>query len=202
VRRVYDCSEQAAIPHVLQETVVDSARFHGNRRPALERQDHFGTERRRHEIWRTVSFSMSNAIHIKKSDLVYHIHDGSTALRFELSGDVSGAGVRDLQLAWRTASSTIGGRCVVVDVSAVTGMDHAGRELLKAWQVEGARTVATSSAAKARIESMLDRPVTLFGTNPKRYAWLPFRVARGWAAALLALLSPGRCSDGSKAISR
>jgi anti-anti-sigma regulatory factor len=146
--------------------------------------------KRYYKIWRTVSFRMSKALHTKKSDLAYHIHDGSTALRFQLSGDLSGSGVRDLHQAWRTASSIIGGRCLVVDLSAVTGMDHAGRELLETWQVEGARTVATSSAAKARIESMMDRPVTLLGTNPKRYAWPPFCVAQRWVAALLALFFP------------
>ena len=133
---------------------------------------------------------MSNSARTRKNDLVYHIHDGSAAFRFQLSGDLSGHGVRDVEQTWRTASSVIGGRCLVVDLSSVTGMDPAGRALLEIWQVEGASMVASSSA-KDRIESMMDLPVTLLGTNPKRYAWAPFHVASRWVAALLVLLFPG-----------
>src|ERR1035441_9625708 len=46
---------------------------------------------------------MSNTARIKKSDLAYYIHDGPAAFRFQLSGDVSGAGVRNLEQTWRTA---------------------------------------------------------------------------------------------------
>jgi hypothetical protein len=134
---------------------------------------------------------MSNSARTRKNDLVYHIHDGSAAFRFQLSGDLSGHGVRDVEQTWRTASSVIGGRCLVVDLSSVTGMDPAGRALLEIWQVEGASMVVTSSSAKDRIESMMDLPVTLLGTNPKRYAWAPFHVASRWVAALLVLLFPG-----------
>src|ERR1019366_3801977 len=98
---------------------------------------------------------MSNSARTRKNDLVYHIHDGSAAFRFQLSGDLSGHGVRDVEQTWRTASSVIGGRCLVVDLSSVTGMDPAGRALLEIWQVEGASMVVTSSSAKDRIESML-----------------------------------------------
>jgi len=137
---------------------------------------------------------MSNTARIKKSDLVYYIHDGSAALRFRLSGDLSGDGVRELEQAWRTASSIVRGRCLVVDLSSVTGMDDAGRELLERWQVEGARLVADSSAAKDRIESMIGRPVALRGTAPKPYTWPPFRVAPRWVAALLVPLFPATVS--------
>jgi len=135
-------------------------------------------------------FRMSNAPRIRESGLGYYLHDGSTAFRFQLSGVLSGDGVRELEQTWRTASSVIGGRCLVVDLSFVTGMDRAGRELLATWQVEGACIVVTSSAAKERIESLMNRPVTLLGTKPKPYTWPPFRVAPRWVAALLVLLFP------------
>ena len=113
---------------------------------------------------------MSSTARIKKSDLAYYIHDGPAAFRFQLSGDVSGAGVRNLEQTWRTASSAFGGRSLVVDLTLVTGIDHAGRELLEKWRVEGAGIVVSSSAAKDRIESMMDLPITLLGKKTKQYA--------------------------------
>ena len=141
---------------------------------------------------------MSNAPGTKKSDPAYYIHDGSTAFRFQLSGDLSGDGVRDLEQTWRTASSAFGGRPLVVDLSSVTGMDHAGRELLETWQLEGASMVVTSSAAKDRIESMMDRPVTLLGTNPKQSSWPLFRVAPRWMMAFLVVLYPAAAGTVSR----
>jgi len=139
-------------------------------------------------------FNMSNAHRMGKSDFVYYIHDGSAALGFRLSGDLSGDGVRELEQAWRTASSVIRGRRLVVDLSSITGVDDAGRELLGTWQAEGARMVAHSSAAKKRIESMIDRPVALLRKDSQPYAWPSFRVAPRWLAALLVLLFPAAVS--------
>jgi hypothetical protein len=133
---------------------------------------------------------MSNTPRIKRGGLAYYIHDGPAVFRFQLSGEVAGAAVRDLEQTWRTASSAFGGRRLVVDLSSVTGIDHAGREMLDKWQGEGACIVVSSAAAKDRIESMTDVPVTLLGLSPKPYTWPLFRVAPRWMAAFLVLLYP------------
>ncbi len=132
-----------------------------------------------------------------RRDFVYHIHDGSTAFRFQLSGDLSGDGVRSVEQTWLTASSVIGARSLIVDLSSVTRMDRAGRELLETWRGEGASIVVTSCAAKDRIEAMIDRPVTLLGA-PKPHTWFPIRVAPRWVAALLVLLFPATVTTGDE----
>ena len=127
---------------------------------------------------------------MRENDLVYYIHDGSTALRLQLSGDLSGDGVRDLAQTWRTASSVIGGRRLVIDVSRVTGTDPAGRALLEAWQAEGGWLVASSPAAQKRVESVVDLPVTVLETGPKTFTWPSIRVPARWVSALLVFLLP------------
>ena len=112
------------------------------------------------------------------SDFVYHIHDGTDAFRFQLSGDLAGVGVREVEQTWRTASSVIGDRGLVVDLSSVTSVDPSGRELLERWREAGARIIVTSIAAQQRIESMMNLPVTLVGTVPEPSAWLPFRLSQ------------------------
>ena len=42
--------------------------------------------------------------------------------------------------------------------------------MLEKWRVEGAGIVVSSSAAKDRIESMMDLPITLLGKKTKQYA--------------------------------
>lgn len=105
----------------------------------------------------------------KKHDLVYYMHDGAAVFGFRLSGDLAGDGVRDLEQAWRTASSIIGERGLVVDVSSVTRVDDAGRELLERWQLAGAR---------------------ILGAAPKRRAWSPLRLASRWLTAMLTRCGP------------
>jgi len=81
-----------------------------------------------------------------RRDFVYHIHDGATSFRFQLSGNFSGDGVRSVEQTWLTASSVIGTRALIVDLSSVTRMDEAGRELVETWRAEGATIVVTASA--------------------------------------------------------
>jgi hypothetical protein len=53
--------------------------------------------------------------------LQYYMHDGSTAFRFELAGNLNDEGAHKLDQAWRTASSVIGDRRLIVDMTFVTG---------------------------------------------------------------------------------
>jgi hypothetical protein len=74
----------------------------------------------------------------------YYMHDGSTAFSFELAGDLSDEGARELEQAWRTATSVIGEKELLIDLSYVTGFDEAGHELLNKWHAHGARLVVIS----------------------------------------------------------
>src|SRR5258708_27601993 len=94
-------------------------------------------------------------------DLTYYLHDGSGEFRIQLAGHLSQANARDLEEAWRTASSTIDGKCLIVDLSHVTSIDVSSRELLDEWHTQGARLVVTSSESKARIQAVTGAAITL-----------------------------------------
>ena len=70
---------------------------------------------------------------MKSQTLQYYMHDGPSAFRFELSGDLNNEAARELDQAWRTASSMIGDRALVVDMTFVTGAEKEGRSLLARW---------------------------------------------------------------------
>jgi len=85
------------------------------------------------------------------SGLTYYMHDESAAFRFQLAGDLSQESVLDLNQARETASSILRERHVIVDLTGISRIDAAGRELLDKWSKSDARLTVTTSEAKARL---------------------------------------------------
>jgi hypothetical protein len=114
------------------------------------------------------------------------MHDGPTAFRLELAGNLNHEATQRLDQDWRTASSTIGDRRLVVDLTLVTGADEQGRDLLTRWTTEGAQLIATSAASRALAESIVGGPLLeppVAATTDR--AWLRFRASiLGRTAAL------------------
>jgi len=114
---------------------------------------------------------------MKSQKLQYYMHDGPSAFRFELAGDLNNEAARDLDQAWRTASSMIGDRALVVDMTFLTGAERDGRSLLARWYAEGAQIVAKSKVSRALAEAIVGAPLRDFASaneaGPAR-TWLPF----------------------------
>ena len=90
--------------------------------------------------------------------LLFYMHDGPTAFRFELSGSLAGADVSKLDQAWRTTSYTFDGKVLAVDVTFLTGVDEKGRDLLIRWSRAGACFVASSEESQNLAESITGQP--------------------------------------------
>jgi hypothetical protein len=116
---------------------------------------------------------------MKNQALQYYMHDGSTAFRFELAGNLNNEGAHKLDQAWRTASSVIGDRRLIVDMTFVTCVDAQGRALIARWHREGAQLIANSIASRALAESVLGEPLPALPANPgtavSDRTWMPFR---------------------------
>src|SRR5260370_3096239 len=93
------------------------------------------------------------------------MHDGPSAFQFELAGDLNNEAARDLDQAWRTASSMIGDRALVVDVTFVTGAGRDGRSLLARWYAEGAQLIARSKVSLALAEAIVGAPLPDFASS-------------------------------------
>jgi len=125
-----------------------------------------------------------------KRYLNYYLHDGSSEFRIQLAGHLSQSNARDLEEAWRTASSAIDGKGLIVDLSHVTSIDASGCELLDKWHAQGAKLVVNSSEANARIRLMSSVAITLLDPIPNPSTWLRVREATPWLAALFVFLFP------------
>jgi hypothetical protein len=92
---------------------------------------------------------------MRSQGLKYYMHDGPTAFRFELAGDLNGEGARRLEQDWRTAWSTLGDRRLIIDMTFVTGVDEQGSALIARWRRDGASFMARSKASRALAEAIL-----------------------------------------------
>jgi hypothetical protein len=92
--------------------------------------------------------------------LQYYMHDAPTCFRFALTGNLNREATCRLDQDWRTASSAIGGRSLVVDITCVTDIDEHGRALINRWHSEGARLIANSKRSLALAESILGEPLS------------------------------------------
>ncbi len=128
---------------------------------------------------------------MKSQTLQYYMHDGPSAFRFELSGDLSNEAARDLDQAWRTASFMIGERALVVDMTFITGAEKEGRSLLARWYAEGAQLIARSKASRALAEAIIGAPLPQIAANTPRavWTWLPFHSSFGGSKLALAILA-------------
>jgi len=90
----------------------------------------------------------------------YYMHDGPAAFRFELAGDIDGNDAARLEQDWHTASSTMGDRELILDLSFVTRIDEAARRLFRRWHEKGAEFVAGSERSRDLVESITEHPFT------------------------------------------
>jgi len=123
--------------------------------------------------------------------LQYYMHDGPAAFRFELAGELDKDGARRLHQDWLTASSVIGGRALIVDMTFVTGVDEAGRRLLVRWIAEGAQLIARSTSSRELAGSILGELPSEIGLDRDASVdrtWLPFYTSFGKGKLHLAVL--------------
>ena len=74
----------------------------------------------------------------------------------ELCGRLAGAWVAETENTWRSAP--VSGSPVEIDIREVTGIDEAGRCLLRAMNQAGARFIAKGVAMEALVEQITGKP--------------------------------------------
>ena len=116
---------------------------------------------------------------MKNRALRYYMHDGPMAFRFELAGTLDYEGAVRLEQDWRTASSAIGDRKLIVDLTFVTNLAEEGKTLLRRWHQEGARLIANSTTSRVLAESVLGGPLpaTTGDATVSNRTWLPFHTS-------------------------
>jgi hypothetical protein len=84
------------------------------------------------------------------------VQEDGPVWRLHLAGRLAGAWVAETENMWRAAS--VSGKPLEIDMREVTGIDEAGRCLLRAMNQAGARFIARGVAMKALVEDMTCKP--------------------------------------------
>jgi hypothetical protein len=143
---------------------------------------------------------------VKTNALKCYMHDGPNAFRFELAGDLNRESARRLNQDWQTASSALGERRLIVDMTFVTSVDEQARELITRWHREGASLIANSAVSRVLAESILGEPLSEPPANvcfeaASDWTWRPIRSSFLWRTATLFLLAtvlfPSEASAGA-----
>jgi hypothetical protein len=87
------------------------------------------------------------------------LQDGRSTLYFELAGPLRSEDVGKFDEAWLRAIRVAGNTALVIDVSLLTGIDGAGRRLLRRYHSRGIRFIASSERARTLAESTAGIPV-------------------------------------------
>ncbi len=82
------------------------------------------------------------------------LHDTAGEFRLTLEGRLAGAWVRELELCWRTASSTTSQRRTVLDLADVDFVDQAGQELLARMHADKVQFVGESPFICAMLDEL------------------------------------------------
>ena len=85
------------------------------------------------------------------------VQEHGTLWRLHLAGRLEGAWVGETENIWRSAP--VSRRPVEIDMRDVTGIDEAGRCLLRAMNQAGARFIAKGVAIEALVEEITGKPV-------------------------------------------
>jgi hypothetical protein len=93
------------------------------------------------------------------------VHQDGSRCRLELAGRLCGPWVGETARAWHSASCS--GKNIEVDVTEVTGVDAAGRELLAAMHRAGARLIVKGVWMTALIEEVIGEE-SFDGNEPER----------------------------------
>jgi hypothetical protein len=138
---------------------------------------------------------------MKNRALQYYMHDGPTAFRIELAGNLDHEGALRLDQDWRTASSAIGDRKLIVDMTFVTNLAEEGKTLLTRWHQKGARLIANSTTSRVLAESILGSPfpANTGDTVAPHRTWLPFHCSFLVSAVILFVLDVIASSSKAKA---
>jgi len=114
---------------------------------------------------------------MKAPSFSYYMHDGPTAFSIELAGTLAAEGANQIEEDLRDASAEIGNKELVVDLSFLTQIDRAGRQLLLRWFRNGATVVANTPESRVLAESIIGHPLPPMGRvayTSSPYRWGPF----------------------------
>jgi ABC-type transporter Mla MlaB component len=97
------------------------------------------------------------------------VQDEPDQITLKLEGNLGGIWVTELEDSWRAVNSTLAGRSLRLDLTAVDRVDSAGNYLLALLRRSGAELIASGTAMSELVLSIArDWPLNKWETSEKR----------------------------------
>src|SRR5262245_7581234 len=122
----------------------------------------FGPARQVNVLARTSDASYPGTpVALKGAMLRITVEPSPTVVRLKLEGNLGGGWVSELEDCWRSANSSLGGRPLCLDLTAVERVDRAGRYLLALVRCNGTQLIASGAVLTELVRSLEgDWPLT------------------------------------------
>jgi hypothetical protein len=98
-----------------------------------------------------------------------YIHDGPASLAFVLVGGLTRSSTQDLEHSWRTATSILRGKQLIVNLAELTDVDDAGVRLLARMSQSGARLITGSNSVDALARDISGRTPVVIPSPPMNF---------------------------------
>jgi ABC-type transporter Mla MlaB component len=82
------------------------------------------------------------------------VQDEPDQVTLKLEGNLGGIWVAELEDSWRAVNSTLAGRSLLLDLTAVDRVDSAGNYLLALLRRSGAQLIASGTAMSELVRSI------------------------------------------------
>ena len=82
------------------------------------------------------------------------VQDEPAQVTLKLEGNLGGIWVAELEDSWRAVNSTLAGRSLLLDLTAVDRVDSAGNYLLALLRRSGAQLIASGTAMSELVRSI------------------------------------------------
>ncbi len=137
--------------------------------------------------------------------MTLYITDKAEEFRIEISGEFAASAVTDAAVAWKAALFTNVPRRISVDITRITGYDHAGYLLLRDMHAHGTHIVAGTPRSLRFLRQISSRmspmPASLLDTDSNEERPVPagaadFRRNKKVSGERLTVLPPRAAASG------
>ena len=104
--------------------------------------------------------------------MAIYIHDEAARLRLCVTGDLDDDSAKELASCWSTASSVVGDRRIVLDLTALDAAHDSGRQLLEALHREGVEFLAQSESQQSLVAEITGAKVQQSSSDRSVSRWL------------------------------
>ena len=107
---------------------------------------------------------------MQSSTFKYYIHDSARSFRFQMFGKLNQQNLNELDGCWKTASASIEGRDIIIDLRGLHSADPEARQWLRDRAAKGTTYLVGTGISRDLLEDLHPEQYTI-AASAKRPSW-------------------------------